>query len=132
MKFKGHGERGNGATQKEFIGGPEFTKTLGQHILKNPLVVNSIIEKAKIQSSDTVLEVGPGTGNLTIKLLAECKKLVAVEKDPRLAAELTKRVMKNPEVHRKLNLVIGDVLKTQLPYFDICVSNTPYQVRKGH
>lgn len=54
--------------------------------------------------------------------------MIAVEKDPRLAAELTKRVMAQPELHRKLQLMIGDVLKTPLPYFDICVSNTPYQV----
>jgi 18S rRNA (adenine1779-N6/adenine1780-N6)-dimethyltransferase len=54
--------------------------------------------------------------------------VIAVEKDPRLAAELQKRTMQQPELHRKLQLLIGDVLKTQLPYFDICVSNTPYQV----
>jgi 18S rRNA (adenine1779-N6/adenine1780-N6)-dimethyltransferase len=62
-------------TTRDFGGGPEFTKTLGQHILKNPLVVNSIVEKAHIQPSDTVLEVGPGTGNLTMKLLSEAKRV---------------------------------------------------------
>lgn len=72
--------------------GPLFNKDLGQHILKNPLVVNGIVDKAGIRSTDTVLEVGPGTGNLTVKLLEKGKKLVAVEADPRLAAELTKRV----------------------------------------
>lgn len=40
-----------------------------------------------------VLEVGPGTGNLTIRILQKCKKCVAVEMDPRMAAELSKRVM---------------------------------------
>ena len=39
-----------------------------------------------------VLEVGPGTGNLTVKLLEKCKKVIAYEVDPRLAAELLKRV----------------------------------------
>ena len=39
-----------------------------------------------------VLEVGPGTGNLTVKLLEKCKNVIAYEIDPRLAAELLKRV----------------------------------------
>lgn len=72
--------------------GPLLNKSLGQHILKNPLVVNSIVEKAHIKSTDIVLEVGPGTGNLTVKMLESAKKVVAVEFDPRMAAELTKRV----------------------------------------
>ncbi len=65
---------------------------LGQHILKNPLVVKSIIDKSGIKPSDTVLEIGPGTGNLTVKLLEAAKKVVAVEFDPRMIAELQKRV----------------------------------------
>lgn len=106
---------------------PIFNKSLGQHILKNPLVATAIVEKANIQPSDVVLEVGPGTGNLTVKLLAKAKKVIAVEKDPRLAAELLKRVQGTPE-EKKLHVMVGDVLQAELPYFDICVSNTPYQI----
>jgi 18S rRNA (adenine1779-N6/adenine1780-N6)-dimethyltransferase len=69
-----------------------FDKSLGQHILKNPLVVKSIVEKANLKSSDTVLEIGPGTGNVTLEILERAKKTIAVEMDPRLAAELLKRV----------------------------------------
>ena len=65
---------------------------LGQHILKNPLVVKSIVEKAALRGSDIVLEIGPGTGNLTVKLLEQVKKVIAVEFDPRMVAELQKRV----------------------------------------
>jgi 18S rRNA (adenine1779-N6/adenine1780-N6)-dimethyltransferase len=71
---------------------PLFDKSLGQHILKNPLVVKSIVEKANLKSSDTVLEIGPGTGNVTVEILERAKKTIAVEMDPRLAAELLKRV----------------------------------------
>ena len=39
-----------------------------------------------------VLEVGPGTGNLTVRILEKCKHCTAVEMDPRMAAELSKRV----------------------------------------
>ena len=56
--------------------GPLFDKSLGQHILKNPLVVKSIVEKANLKSSDTVLEIGPGTGNVTVKILENAKKVL--------------------------------------------------------
>ena len=74
-----------------------------------------------------VLEVGPGTGNLTVKILEKAKRVVAVELDPRMAAEVTKRVQGRPEQNR-LEVLLGDVVKTDLPYFDVCISNTPYQV----
>ena len=64
--------------------GLEFYKSKGQHILKNPLVVQSIVDKAGIKSTDVVLEIGPGTGNLTMKLLEKAKKVVAIELDPRM------------------------------------------------
>ena len=51
--------------------GIEFHKSKGQHILKNPLVVQSIVEKSGLKSTDVVLEIGPGTGNLTMKLLEQ-------------------------------------------------------------
>lgn len=74
-----------------------------------------------------VLEVGPGSGNLTVKILEKVKKVIAVELDPRMAAEVTKRVQGKPEAKR-LEVLLGDVIKTDLPYFDVCISNTPYQV----
>ncbi|KAK2898394.1 hypothetical protein QQF64_032407 [Cirrhinus molitorella] len=104
-----------------------FNTGIGQHILKNPLVVNSIIEKAALRPTDVVLEVGPGTGNMTVKLLEKAKKVVACELDTRLVAELQKRVQCTP-MQNKLQILIGDVLKTELPFFDLCVANLPYQI----
>lgn len=101
---------------------------LGQHILKNPGVAQAIVDKADLKQSDVVLEVGPGTGNLTVKILEKAKKVIAVELDPRMAAEVTKRVQGKPEAKR-LEVLLGDFMKTDLPYFDVCISNTPYQVR---
>ena len=69
-----------------------FDKSFGQHILKNPLVVQQIVEKSAIKPTDIVLEIGPGTGNLTASLLERGKKLIAVEVDARMVAEVTKRV----------------------------------------
>jgi len=103
------------------------TDRFGQHILKNPLVAQSIVDKANLLPTDKVLEVGPGTGNLTVRILEKSKHVTAVEMDPRMAAELTKRVQGKPE-QRKLDIVIGDFVKADLPYFDVCISNTPYQI----
>ena len=54
--------------------------------------MDSIIQKARLQPTDVVLEIGPGTGNLTVKLLEQVKRAVAVEADPRMVVELQKRV----------------------------------------
>ncbi|EGX95671.1 dimethyladenosine transferase [Cordyceps militaris CM01] len=105
----------------------KFNTNFGQHILKNPGVSDAIVEKAYLKPTDTVLEVGPGTGNLTIRILERAKKCICVEVDPRMAAEVTKRVQGTPE-QRKLEVLLGDVIKTELPPFDVCISNTPYQI----
>ncbi|KIK32653.1 hypothetical protein CY34DRAFT_18889 [Suillus luteus UH-Slu-Lm8-n1] len=89
--------------------------------------VVTIVDKANLRPTDKVLEVGPGTGNLTVKILEKAKNVTTIEMDPRMAAELTKRVQGNPE-QRKLNIIIGDFVKANLPYFDVCISNTPYQI----
>lgn len=107
--------------------GIDFKKLHGQHILRNPLVVNAIVAKAGVKRTDTVLEVGPGTGNLTVKLLDSAKKVIAYEVDPRMIVEVYKRVQ-GSESENRLDVIQGDVLKHKLPYFDLCVANTPYQI----
>ena len=42
--------------------------------------------------------------------------------------QVTKRVQGRPE-EKRLQILLGDVVKMDLPYFDVCISNTPYQVR---
>ena len=66
--------------------GIEFFKGKGQHILKNPLIVQSIVDKAGLKTTDVVLEIGPGTGNLTMQLLPKVKKVIAIEIDSRLVS----------------------------------------------
>ncbi|XP_064111648.1 probable dimethyladenosine transferase [Macrobrachium nipponense] len=104
-----------------------FNTDLGQHVLKNPLIITAMVEKAGLKTTDTVLEVGPGTGNVTTKLLERVKRVVACEVDPRMIAELQKRFIATP-FHSKLDIRIGDVLKADLPTFDVCVANLPYQI----
>lgn len=118
-------QKGGGGAH--FQGGIPFHKSKGQHILKNPLLVDSIIQKSGIKHTDTILEIGPGTGNLTKKLLEAGKSVIAVELDPRMVLELQRRFQGTPYSNR-LKVIQGDVLKCDLPYFDICVANIPYQI----
>merc|ERR1711931_150691 len=120
----GKKSRTHGEVQKQGI---QFNKDFGQHILKNPLIVNSMVEKSALRPSDVVLEVGPGTGNMTVKLLENVKKVVAMEIDTRLVAELQKRVLGTP-LQNKLQIIVGDAIKSELPFFDVCVANMPYQI----
>lgn len=106
----------------------KFNTNFGQHILKNPGVSDAIVDKAYLKPTDTVLEIGPGTGNLTVRILEKARRCICVELDPRMAAEVTKRVQGTPE-QRKLEVMLGDVIKMpDLPAFDVCISNTPYQI----
>ncbi|RDW87093.1 dimethyladenosine transferase [Aspergillus mulundensis] len=108
----------------------KFNTDLGQHILKNGAIADNIVDKANVQPSQTVLEVGPGPGILTTRILEKAKKVIAVEFDPRMAAELTKRVQATP-MEKKLQIVLGDFIKTdlsKLPPFQTVISNTPYQI----
>lgn len=113
--------------QQHLQGGIPFEKSKGQHILKNPMLVETIVQKAGIKPTDVVLEIGPGTGNLTKKLLEVSKSVVAIELDPRMVLELNRRFQGTPYSNR-LKVIQGDVLKSELPYFDICVANIPYQI----
>ena len=115
------------AGEKAAYQGIQFLKSYGQHILKNPMIVNSIVEKGGVKSTDVVLEIGPGTGNLTMRLLETAKKVIAVEFDPRMVLELQRRVQGTPHA-ANLSIISGDFLKVDLPYFDVCIANVPYQI----
>lgn len=63
--------------------GIQFNKDFGQHILKNPLIITSMLDKSGLRPTDVALEIGPGTGNMTIKMLDRVKKVIACEIDTR-------------------------------------------------
>eukprot|EP00759_Apiculatamorpha_spiralis_P041123 PhF_6_TR39719/c2_g1_i4/m.59126/K14191/DIM1; 18S rRNA (adenine1779-N6/adenine1780-N6)-dimethyltransferase len=127
LKRKAPASATTSSAQEANHSGIVFHKTHGQHILKNPLVLNAIVEKAAVKPTDVILEIGPGTGNLTEKLLQAAKKVIAFEIDPRMVAELRKRFQNTP-LGRKLEVIQGNCLKYDFPYFDKCVANTPYAI----
>ena len=71
-------------------------KSLGQNFLRSEKALNQIIEAGDIQKSDLVLEIGPGEGALTKKILEKKAILVVVEKDDRLIPILEDLAIKNP------------------------------------
>jgi 16S rRNA (adenine1518-N6/adenine1519-N6)-dimethyltransferase len=86
-------------------------KSLGQNFLKDDAILNRIIESAGLTSEDIVVEIGPGTGALTEKLSAVCKKVIAVELDDRLI-DLLRNKLRN---FGNTEVVHGDILKINLP-----------------
>jgi len=103
-----------------------LNKKHGQHLLKNPGVLEKIMDAADIKSSDTVFEIGPGTGNMTVQLCQKAKQVIAQEIDPRMAAEVKKRVTQSG----KTNLIVkeGDALRAEWPPFHVCAANLPYNI----
>jgi len=107
--------------------GVRLNKSFGQHFLSSNKIITDIINKADLKPTDIVLEIGPGAGAITYRMLEVVKKVIAVEIDPRHVAELRKRVQGTPYA-KKLEIIVGDVLRVDLPHFDICVANIPYQI----
>jgi len=95
---------------------------MGQNFLIDDRVAERQVEAAGICPDDIVLEVGPGLGVLTDRLAARAKKVIAIEMDRRLAANL------GPALPENVELVVGDALEVPFPRFDIFVSNLPYSI----
>jgi 16S rRNA (adenine1518-N6/adenine1519-N6)-dimethyltransferase len=99
-------------------------KNLGQHWLKDEATLEVICEAAELGAGDTVLEVGPGLGDLTRQLLKRAGKVISVEVDKELAVRLRQEI-RNP----KLEVITGDILKfnfSELPVGYKVVANIPY------
>lgn len=103
---------------------PYTKKSLGQHWLHDEASLDAMLAAADVQSEDTVLEVGPGPGTLTRKLVTQARQVTAVEFDERLALELPNRVPA-----KNLTIVQQDILSfdlTSLPAHYKVVANIPY------
>ena len=97
---------------------------LGQNMLKSKLVVKNIVDNGEPHEGDVILEIGPGVGNMTQEMISRGCNVIAVEKDPRMVVELKKRFQNN----QKIRIVNADILQVDLPPFDLCISNIPYNI----
>ncbi|KAK6590081.1 Dim1p-like ERMB KSGA methylase [Cryptosporidium xiaoi] len=118
-------QKNNGIRGSSFVN-TILDKKKGQHLLKNTGILDKIIQAANIKPTDTVLEIGPGTGNLTMRLLPLARKVVAFDIDPRMVAEVKKRSVNSG--FNNLEVKEGDALRSSLGEFDVCTANLPYQI----
>jgi 16S rRNA (adenine1518-N6/adenine1519-N6)-dimethyltransferase len=85
-------------------------KSLGQNFLRSEAILKKIVEAGEISEKDLILEIGPGKGSLTKKLLEKAGKVIAVEKDRNLFKFLQEKFKKEIS-EKKLILLEGDILK---------------------
>lgn len=104
-------------------------KSLGQHFLKSERAFVAIVETGKIEKKDTILEIGPGQGALTEKLLETGAKVVAVEKDDELF-EFLKQKFEKEISSDQLNLIHRDILDFQTSNLQTykLIANIPYNI----
>lgn len=101
-------------------------KELGQHWLKDRLVLDQMVEFAGIEASDAVLEIGPGLGTLTSAILRRAGSVTAVEFDAELARKLPAQFP-----GKKLEVINADILQfdlNQMPRGYKVVANLPYYI----
>lgn len=89
-------------------------KSMGQNFLKSEPALNMMCEAGRVNSEDTIVEIGPGKGALTSKLLAKAGKVIAIEKDRELIKILEEK-FRNEIKENKLEIVEGDCLLFEFP-----------------
>jgi len=102
-------------------------KSLGQNFLHDKNILNKIIYASKISSGDEVLEIGPGTGNLTEFIISQNpKKIDVIERDENLARILEKKFI------NKINVITKDILSIPFEFYSkrkfIILGNLPYNI----
>jgi 16S rRNA (adenine1518-N6/adenine1519-N6)-dimethyltransferase len=90
-------------------------RPLGQHFLADPAILDRIVDAIDPQPGDLVLEIGPGTGTLTRRLAPRVGRVVAIERDARLAAALRRAEGGTPPLPETVTVVEGDALAVDWP-----------------
>jgi 16S rRNA (adenine1518-N6/adenine1519-N6)-dimethyltransferase len=105
-------------------------KSLGQNFLRDKKILKKIADFARIEKTDTVVEVGPGEGTLTELLLERAGKVIAIEKDENLA-KLLQDNFKFQISNNKLEIINADILELPEEFFSggyKLVGNIPYYI----
>ena len=111
-------------------------KSLGQNFLHSKKILREIVRAGNVVPGETVLEAGPGTGNLTEALLTAGARVMAVEKDHRLIPVFQKK-FSSEIASGKLQIVHADILdfspslyKLQTNRYKL-IANIPYYITGG-
>ena len=102
-------------------------KSLGQNFLIDKNIINHIVDLGRINNNDSILEVGPGSGNLTKKIIEKKpKKITLVEKDNNLSKMLIKKFGQNVQI---INKDIMDIKEEKLTNEKMIIfGNLPYNI----
>lgn len=109
-------------------GHPPIRKSLGQHFLNDRRILQRIVDALELSGAETVIEIGPGRGSLTELLVPIARRLILIEYDRALSAQLRERYAAVPSV----TVIEADVLTVNLgeiaagPYR--LVGNVPYYI----
>jgi 16S rRNA (adenine1518-N6/adenine1519-N6)-dimethyltransferase len=98
------------------------TKSKGQNFLVDDTVAEREVDYLQMAPEDAVLEVGPGLGVLTSRLVPKANKVIAIELDPAIAAYVRSQYGEGVE------LIEADALDAKWPKFDRFISNIPYSI----
>ena len=106
-------------------------KRLGQNFLISKTILREIIKAADLKPSDIILEIGPGLGILTKELAKKVKKVIAVEKDKKLA-DILKKELDNNKI-KNIQVINQDILKFKSSSFNLkesykLIANLPYYI----
>lgn len=107
------------------------TKKFGQNFVIDPNTVRRIVTQAHVCETDVVVEIGPGLGSLTLALLPNVAKVLAVEIDPVLAGALPATIaLHAPKLKDNLTVINADAMRIEeLPLQPThLVANLPYNV----
>jgi 16S rRNA (adenine1518-N6/adenine1519-N6)-dimethyltransferase len=128
------------ATEAQLLGGVDIrelaarldvvpTKKLGQNFVTDPNTIRRIVAAAKLDGSETVVEIGPGLGSLTLGLIEVANKVIAVEIDPKMAVALEATIAKRAP-GANFSLIHQDALRvTDLGDSpSALVANLPYNI----
>jgi 16S rRNA (adenine1518-N6/adenine1519-N6)-dimethyltransferase len=105
------------------------TKKLGQNFVTDPNTIRKIVASAKLAPTETVVEIGPGLGSLTLGLLEVAEHVISVEIDAKMASAIEATVAKRA-AGKKFSLVAQDAMKvSKLPADPTAlVANLPYNI----
>ncbi|UCC20253.1 MAG: ribosomal RNA small subunit methyltransferase A [Promethearchaeota archaeon] len=99
-------------------------KKLGQNFIVDENALNKIISISNISQNDIILEIGPGLGALTQKLVESGNKVYAIEIDYRLYSYLENIF----SIYENVEIIRGDILKIDIPHHNKVISNIPYTI----
>jgi len=108
----------------------ERRRALNQNFLVDPGVIEALVRSSGVSRGDLVLDIGAGSGLITLALLRRGARVIAMERDAELAARL--RAKCDPSARDRLTVVSGDVLTLPLPreHFQV-VANIPFGITTG-